>query len=333
MAGEIVTVFGGSGFIGRYVVRALARRGWRVRVAVRRPHLAHFLQPMGSVGQIQLVQANLRDDASVARALKGAKAVVNLVAVLEEFGKQRFDTLHVAGAARVARLAAAAGVEQLVHISAIGADEDSPATYGRTKAAGEKAVREAFPRAVIVRPSIVFGPEDQFFNRFANMARHAPALPLIGGGRTRFQPVFAGDVAEAVARVLDTERFAGRVFELGGPNVMTFREIFELIFEETRRRRLLVPLPFFAAEMMARAIAVAWFLPRLVLGPLGVHLRAPLTRDQVLMLRHDNVVGAGGGEEVATFEDLGIKPVAPQAILPTYLVRYRRTGQFTPVVA
>jgi NADH dehydrogenase len=308
---RLVTVFGGSGFLGRHVVRTLAQKGYRVRVAVRRPELAHHLQPAGRVGQVHAVQANLRFPESVARAADGADAIVNLVAILYETGRQTFEAVHVDGAVAVAR---AAGGKNLVHVSAIGADAGSKSAYARTKAQGEAAILAAVPDAVILRPSILFGPEDHFFNRFAGMARIAPALPLIGGGTTRFQPVFVGDVAQAVVAALEGRARPGTVYELGGPEVRTFAELMRLMLREIDRRRLLVPVPFPIARLQA------FFLERLP-KPL-------LTRDQVTLLERDNVVSAAAEREGRTLQGLGMTPTAMETILPTYLRRFRRTGQF-----
>jgi uncharacterized protein YbjT (DUF2867 family) len=310
----LVTVFGGSGFVGRHVVRALAKRGWRVRAAVRRPDLAGHLQPMGGVGQIMPVQANLRYPDSVMAAVKGADAVVNLVGILYESGKQSFDKVQAEGPDVVAAAAARAGVPRLVHVSAIGADKESPAAYARSKAAGEAAVLRHMPSAVIMRPSIIFGPEDNFFNQFAALARMLPALPLIGGGETKFQPVFVGDVAEAVALAVEGRARAGATYELGGPAVKSFRSILEYILRETGRNRALIPIPFPLAEMQGRILGL---LPR----PL-------LTRDQVLLLKSDNVVSEAAKGEGRTLEGLGIKPDSVEAIVPTYLYRFRAAGQF-----
>jgi NADH dehydrogenase len=310
-----VTVFGGSGFVGRHVVRALAKRGWRVRPAVRRPDLAGHLQPMGGVGQIMPVQANLRYPDSVMRAVDGTDAVVNLVGILYETGRQRFDAVQAEGPRAIAKAAVRAGVRSFVQMSAIGADAASPAVYARTKAAGEAAVLAEVPSSVILRPSIIFGPEDNFFNQFAGLARMLPALPLIGGGETRFQPVFVGDVAEAVARAIEGQATAGAVYELGGPAVMTFRQILEYILAETGRSRPLVPLPFAVAELQGRILEMLPFRPL-------------LTRDQVLMLRTDNVVSEAAKAEGRTLEGLGITPESVEAIVPTYLYRFRRAGQF-----
>lgn len=312
MAAPSITVFGGSGFLGRHLVKRLAEGGARLRVAVRYPEAAGFLKPMGEVGQVVPLQANLRDEASVTRAVEGADAVVNLVGILYQRGRQRFRAVHAEGAARVARAAAAAGARRFVQVSAIGADADSPAEYGRTKAAGEAAVSEAFDGATIVRPSIIFGPEDDFFNRFAAMARLSPALPLIGFGHTRFQPVYVGDVAEAMARLLDDPASAGKTYELGGPRVYSFREIMALVLRETGRNRLLVPLPYPLAMLQAR------FLELLPVPP--------LTRDQVQLLKRDNVVGG----DAPGLADLGVTPTAVDAILPSYLGRYRRRGSLDP---
>jgi len=312
---KLVTVFGGSGFLGRHVVRALAKRGYRVIVAVRRPDLAGHLQPLGRVGQIHALQANVRYPASVEAAVRDADAVVNLTGILFERGRQRFDAVQRAGAETVAQAAAAQGA-RLVHISALGADADSPSLYGRSKAAGERAVLAAAPDATILRPSIMFGPEDHFFNRFAAIARMSPVLPLIGGGLTRFQPVFAGDVAAAVVKGVDGETLPGTVYELGGPEVLTFKELMQYMLATIERRRLLVPLPFGLARLKAMFL-------QLFPTPL-------LTPDQVEMLRADNVVSARAQEEGRTFAGLGITPDAMETIVPSYLWRFRKTGQFKP---
>ena len=317
MRDEMIVVFGGSGFIGRYVVRALARAGKRVRVAMRRPHLGHELRVMGDVGQIQLVQANVRDAASVARPLEGASGAVNLVGLLFEKGRQTFKDVQAAGAAAIAQACAAAGVERLVHVSAIGADAGSKSAYGRTKAAAEAAMRAAVPGAVILRPSIVFGPEDDFFNRFAQMARMSPALPLIGGGKTLFQPVYVGDVADAVVAGLDRADARGKTFELGGPQTYSFKDLLSYITATIDRPRLLVGLPFPVAQTMGRLADVVFrFNP--FAGP-------PLTGDQVEMLKTDNVVSPGA----LTLADLGVGPLETvEAITPAYLYRFRPYGQF-----
>ncbi len=320
---QLVTVFGGSGFVGRHVVRALVKRGYRVRVAVRRPDLAGFLQPLGMVGQIHAVQANLRYPDSVAAAVKGAGAVVNLVGILQEGGRQSFAGVQANGARAIAQACAAAGIARLVQVSAIGADRDSKSLYARSKAEGEAAVLAAVPGAVILRPSIVFGPEDGFFNRFAALARVLPALPLVGGGETRFQPVFVGDVAEAVARGVDGVVAGGRVYELGGPEVKSFRELLAYICEVTDRKRLLVPLPFPVARIQARILEL---VDTLTLGLLPDAIK--LTRDQVTLLESDNVVSAAALAEGRSFEGLGIAPVSVEAIVPSYLWRFRKAGQF-----
>lgn len=312
----LVTVFGGSGFLGRHVVRALARRGYRVRVAVRRPELAGFLQPLGFVGQIQVGQANVRFPDSVARAVEGAHAVVNLVGVLSSGGKQTYDAVHVAGAKAIAAAAAKAGVP-LVHVSALGADAGSPSGYSRSKAEGEAAVRAAVPDAVIFRPSVMFGPEDTFFNRFAGMARLAPALPLIGGGVTKFQPVFVGDVAAAIQKAVDGWAKAGAVYELGGPEVRTFRELMELMLREIGSRKPLVSIPFGLAGLMA---SLTQWIPG-----------APLSRDQVEMLKSDNVVSEAAKAEGRTLAGLDLTPTALEVVVPGYLWRFRKAGQFTRV--
>ena len=316
---DMITVFGASGFIGRYVVRALAKKGYRVRAATRRPHLAHDLKPMGVVGQIQLVQANLRNPESVARAVEGSSGVINLVGILFESGRQNFDALQSQGAKLVAEKAAEAGVERFVHISAIGANADSRSKYARTKALGEQAVREALPGATILRPSIVFGTEDEFFNKFADMARFAPALPLIGGGATKFQPVWCADVAAAAVASLESETARGRTFELGGPEVYSFKEILDFILVTIRRKRVLVPIPFFAASGLGVAGELSGILP---------FVEPFLTRDQVTLLKKDNVVGVSG-EDVGVIADFGIEPETVEAIVPPYLARYRPGGQFS----
>ncbi|MGE0340173.1 MAG: complex I NDUFA9 subunit family protein [Xanthobacteraceae bacterium] len=313
---RLVTIFGGSGFVGRHLVRALAKRGWRIRVAVRRPDLAGHLQPLGVVGQIQPVQANLRFPDSVARAAEGSTAIVNLVGILYQSGAQRFDAVQAEGADAVAKAAREEGAH-LVQMSAIGADKDSASDYGRTKALGEAAARAEKPDAVIMRPSIIFGPEDDFFNRFASLARISPFLPLIGGGETKFQPVFVGDVAEAIAKAVDGQARSGTTYELGGPEVKSFRELMELTLQEIGRQRTLLPLPFAVARLQAFFME---FMPK----PM-------LTRDQVTMLERDNVVSAEAIREQRTLDGLGIAPTAMRAILPSYLWRYRKAGQFTKI--
>jgi uncharacterized protein YbjT (DUF2867 family) len=311
---RLITVFGGSGFVGRHVVRALAKRGWRVRVAVRRPDLAGHVQPMGNVGQVVPVQSNLRYPESVAHAVKGADGVVNLVGILHETGRQSFTAVQSEGPGVVAAAAARAGIEGVVHVSAIGADPASPSLYARTKAEGEAVLLRHAPQAVILRPSVVFGPEDDFFNRFAGLARILPALPLIGGGETKFQPVFAGDVGEAAARALEGRAMPGAVYELGGPDVKSFREILEFILAATNRSRPLVSIPFPLAELQGRI--------------LGLLPKPPLTRDQVLLLKSDNVVSEAATREGRTLEGLGITPDSIEAVVPSYLYRFRPAGQF-----
>ena len=315
----LVTIFGGSGFVGSQAVRALARKGLRVRVAVRNPGRGYRLRMMGDVGQIEVTQANIRDAESVARALDGAEACVNAVAVLYESGRQKFDTLHVQGARTIAEAAAAAGVTRFTHISAIGAAAGSPSAYGRTKAAGEAAVRAAIPGAVVLRPSIVFGPEDQFFNRFAEMAMISPALPLIGGGHTKFQPVFVADVAAAVAQSIVDPGAAGRTYELGGPGVYTFKALMALLLADIRRKRLLIPVPFGVAGVLGRIgdLAAAMSLP------------PPITTDQVALLKTDNVVAPGA----LGLQDLGIAASPLEPIIPSYLYRYIKGGQYADEIA
>jgi len=310
---KLVTVFGGSGFLGRHVVRALAMRHYRIRVAVRRPELTGHLQPLGRVGQIHAVQANLRFADSVEAAVRDADAVINLVGILYEKGRQRFDAVQAEGAETVARAAASAGAS-LVHISAIGADENSPSHYARSKAAGERLVLAAEPSTAIMRPSFAFGPEDGFFNRFAAMASISPILPLPGGGLMRSQPVFAGDVAQAIAKAVDGDAKPGTIYELGGPEVRTFKELMEFMLATIERRRLLVPVPF---PLMKLQAAFLQFLPN-----------PPLTPDQVEMLKADNVVSAAAHVQGRTLEGLGIIPNSMASVVPDYLWRFRKTGQF-----
>ena len=310
----LVTVFGGSGFLGRHVVRALVKRDYRIRVAVRRPELAGHLQPLGRVGQIHAVQANLRYPASVDAAMRDAEVVINLVGILTESGAQSFDAVQAKGAGAVAAAAAGVGA-RMVHVSAIGADENSPSRYARAKAAGEKAVLAAIPSATIMRPSIVFGPEDEFTNRFAALAQFSPALPLIGGGRTRMQPVYVGDVAKAVADAAEGKTRPGGIYELGGPEALTMREIMQLILEVTDRKRMLVSLPFGLAKLQA---VLLQFAP----GALK------LTPDQVELLRSDNVVSEAARAAGLTLEGLGIAPDSLEAVVPQYLWRFRPAGQF-----
>jgi NADH dehydrogenase len=311
---KLVTIFGASGFIGRHLVRALAKRGYRIRAAVRRPDLAGHLQPLGNVGQIMAMQANLRYRWSVDRAVEGADHVVNLVGIPYDSGRQTFQAVHAFGARGVAEAARAAGAG-LTHLSAIGASRNSPSAYARSKAEGERAVHETVKNAVIFRPSIVFGPEDHFFNRFAGMARYSPFLPLIGGGKTRFQPVYVGDVAEAIARAVDGDLKGGRIYELGGPEVLTFRECMEEMLRVIGRRRVLVNMPWSIARMQAAFLGM---LPK----PL-------LTGDQVIQLGLDNVVSQEAKKEGRTLEGIGIAGETVGTILPGYLWRYRVAGQYT----
>lgn len=312
----LVTVFGGSGFIGRHVVRALAKRGYRIRVAVRRPDLAFFLQPLGNVGQISFVQANLRYRNSVDRAVEGADHVVNCVGILFESGRNTFDAVQEFGCRAVAEAARGAGAT-LTHISAIGANANSASNYGRTKGRAEAAVFSIKPDAVIFRPSIVFGPEDSFFNKFADMARIFPALPLVGGGKTKFQPVYVEDVAEAVARAVDGKVAGGRIYELGGPEVLTFRECLELMLKVTARKNSLVSLPFGIASLIG---SIASLIP---------FITPPITPDQVKLLRTDNVVSPEAEAEGRTLKGLGITPTMAASVLASYLVQYRPHGQYT----
>ncbi len=316
----LVTVFGGSGFVGTQVVRALAKRGWRIRVAVRNPHLAYKLRPLGDVGQIQLVQANIAVRSTVERALEGAEAAVNLVGLLYETPGRRFRTVHVEGARTVAEIAKSRGIERMVQVSAIGADPRSRANYARSKGEGEEAVKKVLPSATVVRPSIVFGTEDHFFNRFAAMATWSPALPLIGGGKTRFQPVFVGDVANAIERGLSNPDAAGKTYELGGPEVFTFRELMQIVLRETERRRLLLPIPFEAASLVGLAGDVMALTP----------IKPELTSDQVLLLHEDNVVHKG----MPGLDALGITaPTGVEPFVSSYLWRYRTGGQFAEAPA
>jgi NADH dehydrogenase len=305
-----VAILGGSGFIGRYVVKRLAERGDVLLVGGRHAATAKFLKLKGDVGQVGLVNLSIDDESLMPAFVAGQDAVVNLVGILHEHGAQRFELVHHVAPARLARLAREAGVERFIHISAIGADPRAPSAYARTKAAGEEAVRDAFPTATILRPSVVFGPEDQFFNRFAALATISPVLPLIGGGETRFQPVYVGDVADAVVRCIDEPATAGRTYELGGPKIYTLRQLFELLLAEIRRKRLLLDIPFGLATCQARLLSL---LPNPMLTP-----------DQVELLKRDNVVSSGA----LTLETLGITPTAVEAVLPTYLDRFRRGGWY-----
>lgn len=307
---KTVTLFGGTGFVGRYVAQMLAHRGWRIIVAARHPDRALPLKTAGAVGQVVPVFADIRDDASVAAAVAGADAVVNLVGILFERGKQRFDSVHGEAAGRVARAAAAAGATRFVQVSAIGASAESPSSYARTKAAGEAAVRAAFPGASILRPSVIFGPEDGFFNLFANLARTAPFLPLFGGGTTKFQPVYVQDVAAAIVACLEQDGTAGQTYELGGPRVYSFRELMQLTLQQTGRKK--------------RLVSVSWGLAAFEAKLLGLLPKPPLTSDQVVQLKIDNVVNPG----VKSLADLGIQPTPAELILPSYLDRYRPGGRF-----
>ena len=310
----LITIIGGSGFVGRHVVRALARRGYRIRVACRRPDLAGHVQPLGTPGQVVPVQANVRFPASLTAACEGAYAVINLVGVLYSRGAQSFDAVHVFGAEASAKAAKAARARVFFQMSALGANPESASAYARSKAEGEARAKAAFPGAAIIRPSIIFGPEDEFFNRFAALARFSPVLPLIGGS-TRFQPVFVGDVAEAFAKIVEHPDLAGKAYELGGPEIMSFREILEYTLAVVERRRLLLPIP--------------WRLARVMAAVMGVLPKPILTVDQVELLKSDNVVGADAERARATLEGLGISPTGIKAIVPAYLYRFRKAGQFT----
>ncbi len=317
---KLVTIYGGSGFVGRYIARRMAKAGWRVRVAVRRPNEALFVKTYGVVGQLDPVLCNIRDDASVALAMQGADAVVNCVGTFDKGGKNNFGAVQHEGAERVARLAAAEGISRLVHISAIGADKDSDSLYARSKALGEEAILKHFPNAVILRPSVIFGSEDAFFNRFAAMTRFGPILPVVGAS-TKFQPVFVDDVA-AAAELGVTGQAAPGIYELGGPEVATFRELMHKMLDVIERRRAVVNLPFWLARFFA-----FWF--DLWQSMSGGLIRAPLTRDQVRNLAHDNVVTEGA----RGFADLGIDPVAVEAVLPDYLWPFRPSGQYAAIKA
>jgi NADH dehydrogenase len=312
---SLITLYGGSGFLGRHIVRTLAKTGARMRVAVRRPELAGHLQPLGGVGQINAVQANVRFPESLRAAAEGADAIINLVGLLLPRGKQSFAAINDEGARHVADAAREAGVKTVVHVSAIGADRKSPSAYGRTKGEGERAVLDVNPNAIILRPSIVFGPEDDFFNRFASLARLSPALPLIGGGKTKLQPVFAGDVAKAVLAVLTGKTKHGAPYELGGPEVLTLKQVMQRVLAYTMRKRIMVSEPFWLAKLQG---AMLQLLPN-----------PPLTLDQVRMLEVDNVVSEAAESDRRTLRGLGIEPVGIEAVVPEYLVQYRRRGQFS----
>ena len=316
---KLVTIYGGSGFVGRYIAQRMAHAGWRVRVACRRPNEALFVRPYGAVGQVEPVFCNIRDDESVAAVMHGADAVVNCVGILNETGRNKFDAVQHEGAERIARIAAAQGVTNMVQISAIGADKDSDSAYARSKALGEEAVLTHFPGAVILRPSIVFGPEDGFFNRFAGMARWGYLLPVVGA-ETRFQPVYVDDVAEAAAKAARGEAEPG-IYELGGPDVATFRELMQTMCKVIHRRRAIVNVPFFAARIMAFGFDMVQAVS------LGLIPNGMLTRDQVRNLRRDNIVSEGANG----LGDLGIAPTAMEAVLPGYLWRFRPQGQYDDI--
>ncbi len=318
---KLVTIYGGSGFLGRHIARRMARDGWRVRVACRRPNEAIFVRPYGTVGQVEPVLCNIRDDASVAAAMAGADAVVNCVGTFDKGGANSFDAIQRDGAARIARIAAQNGVGRLVHISAIGADASSGSVYQRSKAAGEAAVRAAFPEAVILRPSVIFGAGDSFFNRFAGQSRLGPVLPIIGAN-TRFQPVHVEDVAAAAAKAAMGQAGAG-VYELGGPDVDTFRGLMGRMLGAINRRRMVINLPFWLGQVIGASLDLA---SRLTLGLIPNKI---LTRDQVISLTHDNIVASGA----RTFADLGIEPTAMESVLPEYLWRFRPSGQFAAIKA
>ncbi|MDZ4776453.1 MAG: complex I NDUFA9 subunit family protein [Alphaproteobacteria bacterium] len=320
MSNELIVVFGGSGFVGRHVVKQLARKGYRVRVPMRRPHLGQELRVLGDVGQIHLMQANVRFPDSIAAALEGADGVVNLVGVLYEKGRQDFQSMHVGAAEAIAGAAKAAGITKVVQVSAIGADARGKAKYARSKAAGEKAVRDAVPGAVVLRPSIVFGPEDNFFNRFADMAKFSPLLPLIGAGKTKFQPVHVQDVADAVVAALSRTDVQGRTYELGGPKVYSFRQLLDFVQTTINRKRGYLWLPIFLARPLGMLASI---------GSKILPIAPPFTGDQVEMLKTDNVVGKSGEKGIGTIADLGVAPLETiESIVPSYLWRFRPYGQF-----
>ena len=310
MNNSLVTIFGGSGLLGRYTVRAFARAGWRIKVGVRHPNLAHYLPPMGQVGQILVTKANVLDADQVAAAVKGADVVVNLVGILHPGGGQSYQSVHVDAARTIAKAAKAAGVSTLIHVSTMNINVDSLSAYARSKAEGEIALREEFPQATLIKPSLVFGPEDQFFNKFAGLARILPFLPLIGGGHTKFQPVFAGDVADAIVKCAEDPATRGKSYELGGPAVYSFKDMLKLLLRETGRSRPLIPVPFWLASIQAVFLQ---FLPGKLLTP-----------DQVKFLRTDNVVTPGA----LTLQNLGITPDSLEAVAPAYLWRFRPKGQY-----
>lgn len=312
--GKLVTIFGGSGFLGRHIVQELAQRGYRIRAAVRRPDLAGHLQPLGAPGQIMAIQANLRHKWSVERAVEGADIVINAVGILAPGGKQTFKNVQADGPRLIAEATQAAGLCSMIQLSAIGADSSSASAYARTKAAGETAVKDLLPDSIILRPSIVFGPEDDFFNRFAQMAMTAPALPLVGGGQTKFQPVYVQDVAKVVAEAVDGKLTPGATYELGGPEVASFKECLELMLKITGRQKPLIPLPFGIAKLMGHV--------------LGILPAAPLTADQVELLKSDNVVSKEAIEAGHTIEGIGLHPTSMASVLPSYLDRFREFGQY-----
>jgi NADH dehydrogenase len=315
MDNNLITIFGASGFVGRHTVRALAKEGWRIRAVCRKPNQANYLLPAGSVGQIQLLKGNINHDEDVARAVEGAGAVLNLTGVLFGHGEQGFDAIHAEAARRIAHAAREVGVGALVHLSAIGADPNADSSYAQSKGFGERDVREEFPAATILRPSLIFGPEDQFFNKFASLARFLPMLPLIGGGHTRFQPVYVADVANAILAALTREEARGQTYELGGPSVYTFKELMQFVLRETGRKNLLVPLPFWLASIKAFFLQIPSFV--LPITPL-------LTVDQVRLLKTDNVVHEG----TKGLSDLNVLPARLEDIVPSYLWRFHPKGQF-----
>lgn len=315
---KLVTIYGGSGFVGRYIARRMAKAGWRVRVAVRRPNEAMHVKPYGAVGQVEPVFCNIRDDASVRAVLAGADAVINCVGTFDRKGRNSFQAIQNEGATRIARIAAEEGVDHLVQISAIGADINAESAYARSKAQGEAGVIEHFPTAVILRPSVIFGPEDKFFNRFAGMTRFGPMLPVVGAD-TRFQPVYVDDVAKAAVMGATGEAKPG-IYELGGPEVASFRKLMQQMLSVIRRRRLIVNIPFGIASGMA------WVMELIQTASLGI-VPAQITKDQVKSLRSDNVVGDGA----SGFADLGISPVAVESVLPDYLWRFRPAGQYEAI--
>jgi NADH dehydrogenase len=312
---KLVTIFGGSGFVGRYIAQRMARQGWRVRVAVRRPNEAHFVKPYGRVGQVEPVLCNIRNDNSVRSVTTGADVVVNCVGTFDARGKNNFDAVQVEGASRIARIASEEGVARMVHISAIGADVDGASRYAQTKGEGEAQVLEHMPNAVILRPSVVFGPEDQFFNRFAGMARMSPIIPLVGAD-TKFQPVYVDDLAQAAERAVLGEATPG-IYELGGPDISSFRGLIQVMLETIRRKRLVIGLPFRLGSLMGGVTGLVSYVT-------GGLVPQPITSDQVKSLRRDNVVGDG----VKTFADLDIEPTAIEAVLSSYLWQFRPSGQY-----